>query len=125
MKYLAMVVDDDAASRFIYERVLKSLDFNVLQAGDGATAIELLSSHTPQILLLDLLLPRISGLQVLEYARKAPHLRNLQIVVITAHSEFPETHTLGHNEQFLLKPVMARTLRELIARAMQSASNTS
>ena len=125
MKYLAMVVDDDPASRYIYDRVLRSMNFSVLQAGDGVVAIELLASHTPDILLLDLLLPRISGLEVLDYVHQAPHLHNLQTAIITAHVNFRATYKLARNEQFLLKPIMLRSLRELVTRVVKTSPKSS
>jgi len=125
MKYLALVVDDDAASRFIYDHVLHSLNFNVLQAGDGATAIDLLAANTPDILLVDLLLPRISGLQVLEYAHQTPHLSHMRTVIITAHSDFKSSYKLKKNEEFLVKPVTTRTLRELAEQIIASTPKTS
>lgn len=124
MKYLALVVDDDAASRFIYDRVLRSMEFDVLQAGDGATAIELLAAGKPDFLLVDLLLPRINGLQVLEYAHKASHLDHLQIAIITAHSDFRRTYALGRNESFLLKPVTATMLRDVARQAIAASPKT-
>jgi DNA-binding NtrC family response regulator len=125
MKYLAVVVDDDAASRFIYDRVLRSMNFDVLQAGDGVTAVELLTRNTPDFLLIDLLLPRLSGIQVLEYAHEAPHLVAMQTVIITAHSDFKSTYTLSRNESFLVKPVTTHTLRELAQRVISSTPKTS
>ncbi len=125
MKYLAVVVDDDAASRFIYDRVLRSMNFDVLQAGDGATAIELLTANIPDFLLIDLLLPRISGLQVLDYAHQASHLKHMQTVIITAHSDFKSSYTLKQNEEFLVKPVTTRTLRELAQQVISSTPKSS
>ncbi len=121
MKYLAIVVDDDAASRFIYDRVLRSMDFDVLQAADGATAIEMLSTHKPNFLLVDLLLPRVSGLQVLDYAHQAPHLKHMHIAIITAHSDYRGSYKLKQNEDFLLKPVTTTMLRELAQQAISSS----
>ncbi len=125
MKYLAVVVDDDAASRFIYDRVLHSMNFEVLQAGDGVTAIELLTAHAPDFLLIDLLLPRLSGLQVLDYAHEAAHLRQMQTVIITAHSDFKSSYSLSQNESFLVKPITTHTLRELARQVISSAPKTS
>ena len=125
MKHLAIVVDDDAASRFIYDRILRSLNFEVLQAGDGATAIELLSTRKPDFLLVDLLLPRINGLQVLEYAHQAAHLDQMRIAIITAHSDFRSSYDLGHNEAFLLKPVTATMLRDVARQAILSSEQPS
>lgn len=125
MKYLAVVVDDDAASRFIYDRVLRSMNFDVLQAGDGVTAVDLLTANAPDFLLIDLLLPRLSGLQVLEYAHQAAHLRHMQIVIITAHSDFKSSYSLGHNESFLVKPVTTHTLRELAQQVIASTPKSS
>ena len=100
------------------------VDFEVLQAGDGATAIELLAVSKPDFLLVDLLLPRINGLQVLEYAHKASHLDQLQIAIITAHSDFRRTYSLGRNESFLLKPVTATMLRDVARQAIAASPKT-
>jgi len=123
MPYLAIIVDDDLSSRFIYQQVLKTLNFTVLEATDGAQARELLATHTPDLLFLDMLLPQVSGVDVLDYAHRLPHLAHTVIVAISAHSGFRETIPLAPNDQFLLKPVMTRTIREIAQRAIAASAS--
>ncbi|MBZ0298954.1 MAG: response regulator [Anaerolineae bacterium] len=105
MTNLALIVEDEAALRIIYEAVLSNLGFEVLQAADGEEAISLLEHFAPSIVFLDILLPKVDGSQVLDYIQSTPHLHHTATVVVTAHSRFEHIIRLESHDRFLLKPV--------------------
>ena len=88
-----LVVDDDADVRTLLGTALADEGYEVLTAGDGAEAIELVRRRPPDLILLDLMMPRVSGWSFTEqYARlPGPHA---PIIVVTAASStvlrFPE-----------------------------------
>jgi CheY-like chemotaxis protein len=125
MAYLALVVDDDPSSRFIYQQILTSLGFTVVSAADGARALELLEESPFDIVFLDMLLPRISGAELLNYARTVPHLRDTKFVVVSAHAGFKDSLTLNPPDQFLLKPVLSNAIREAAMNLVSSSMRSS
>ena len=56
-----LFVDDDDPTRFVYHEILNRMNIGVLEAADGVTAIELLRRHAPNVVIIDLLMPRKSG----------------------------------------------------------------
>lgn len=121
----ALVVDDDSASRMIYQQILSRLGFTVATAGDGAAALDQLQTLSFDIIFLDMLLPKISGVELLSYIHNAAHLQDTAVVVVSAHSQFASTISLGPRDRFLVKPVLANTLREVTKLVLASAPTAS
>lgn len=116
-----LLVDDDDPTRTVYHEILTRMKFDVLEASDGANAIELLSHRTPHIVVLDLLLPKKSGRDVLDYIYATPHLVETKVIIFTAHEGlFPLR--LRPGDEFLLKPLNPQTFRDAITRAIASSS---
>ena len=85
-KTLAMVVDDSITMRKVTTRVLESHDFEVITAKDGVDATEQMQERVPDVLLLDIEMPRMDGYQVAEYVRADARLRHIPIVMITSRA---------------------------------------
>ena len=83
-KLLILVVEDDASVKNLITTTLKAHDYRYLAAGNGETAILDTSSHNPDIVLLDLGLPDMDGVEVI---RKIRTWSNVPIIVISARSE--------------------------------------
>jgi two-component system alkaline phosphatase synthesis response regulator PhoP len=111
MSHLALIVEDETALRMIYETVLRELGFDVIQAADGEEAINILMYDTPNVVFLDILLPKVDGGQVLQFIQATPRLRDTATVIVTAHSRFQTIMSLAANDQFLLKPVRPRDIQ--------------
>lgn len=123
MENLAVLVDDDQHSLFFFEHLLRPTGMHILTAQDGAQAIELLSRHTPSIIFLDLLLPRVNGLAVLEYIQASPVLDRTQVIIVSAQNpaRFTDSSALSRVDTFLVKPVRFKEVRALADAARQEA----
>lgn len=111
-KPLILVVEDDAPVRNLITTTLKTNDYRYLSAQNGKTAILEASSHNPDIILLDLGLPDIDGVEVIQNIRS---WSNLPIIVISARSEDNdkiEALDAGADD-YLTKPF---SVEELLAR---------
>lgn len=84
---LVLVVDDDPSILLLCRVNLELDGFRVLEAADGATALELAREHRPDIVLLDLMLPDIDGFQVLRELKEDPQRRDLPVVILTARTD--------------------------------------
>jgi chemosensory pili system protein ChpA (sensor histidine kinase/response regulator) len=83
---LVMVVDDSITMRKITGRVLERNDFDVLTAKDGIDALEKLAERVPDVLLLDIEMPRMDGFELAEHMRGEPRLSGVPIIVITSRT---------------------------------------
>jgi CheY-like chemotaxis protein len=79
-----LVVDDEAEMRELLARMLGPDDYRVRYAVDGDAALAEISAKLPEVMLLDLLLPRTDGFRVLETVRSDPATAHLPVVVVTA-----------------------------------------
>ncbi len=78
-----LIVEDDPIIADLYQRKFATEQFTVELAGDGSTAMESLRSHRPNVVLLDLQLPQINGIEVLKFIRATPELQALPVIVFT------------------------------------------
>lgn len=80
-----LIVDDDAQARMTYRRLIETYfpQTAVLEASSGEEAIQCLQSQTPALILLDLLMPGMSGFELLERLRRQPHTRTVPVIVIS------------------------------------------
>jgi CheY-like chemotaxis protein len=112
MDYIALIVDDDHPTLLFLEQVLRPLNVRVMQAEDGAQAIAILENHSPIILFLDMLMPTMGGMEVLEYIHHTPRLNNLFVAVVSAHSYFEPSPILARANAYYVKPIRPKDIRD-------------
>jgi two-component system chemotaxis response regulator CheY len=84
----ALVVDDSRVMRTILTRLLTGLDFTVVQAGDGAEAMQLLEDGArPDVVMVDWNMPVMDGLTFIKRCRANPEYRGLVLMMVTTESE--------------------------------------
>ena len=108
----ALVVDDSITMRRVTQRFLERRGVEVLTARDGLDALTLLQEHTPDIILLDIEMPRMDGYQFASHVRNDSRLRDIPIIMITSRSG--EKHRaraieIGIND-YLVKPYQENQL---------------
>lgn len=113
MDGLALIVDDDPHTLMLWNAVLKPSGINIIQATDGAQALAVLEEQTPTLLLLDMLMPFVSGKDVLDFVVQTPRLNDMYVVVISAHRQ-PESEQLARANAVLLKPIRPIEIRDLL-----------
>ncbi|HHX35714.1 MAG TPA: response regulator [Gammaproteobacteria bacterium] len=119
---LVMVVDDSITVRKVTTRLLERNGMNVLTAKDGVDAIALLQERKPDIMLLDIEMPRMDGFEVATLVRHDAHLKDLPIIMITSRTG--EKHreramAIGVND-YLGKPYQETVLLEAIDKLIKS-----
>jgi len=114
-KRFALLVEDDIDLAQIFTGALQSANYETETFLDGGEAHQFLKTRIPQIIVLDLHLPSISGIDLLKYVRAEKRLANSQVVVITgdrlAADEVRETADF-----VFVKPISFSQLRDLTAR---------
>ncbi|MBV7548901.1 Hpt domain-containing protein [Pseudomonas sp. PDM26] len=114
---LVMVVDDSVTVRKVTSRLLERHGMNVLTAKDGVDAMLLLEEHVPDLMLLDIEMPRMDGFEVATQVRSDERLRHLPIIMITSRTgqkHRDRAMAIGVND-YLGKPYQESVLLESIA----------
>src|SRR3546814_10746773 len=83
---LVMVVDDSVTMRKVTGRVLERHNFEVLTAKDGIDALERMEERVPDLMLLDIEMPRMDGYELATQMKDDPRLRDVPIVMITSRT---------------------------------------
>ncbi|PKQ17347.1 MAG: hypothetical protein CVT67_00625 [Actinobacteria bacterium HGW-Actinobacteria-7] len=78
-----LVVEDTQMLRQMYSDRLEHDGYRVLNAADGAEALTLMRSDTPDLILLDLIMPKMSGLEVLDLVKRDPRLRDVPVLILS------------------------------------------
>lgn len=110
-----LFVEDDAAVREVASRPLRKAGFSVTEAGDVRQAKQALLAELPDLVLLDWMLPDVSGVEWARSLKSEPHTRNLPIIMLTARGE-EEDRIRGLEvgaDDYVTKPFSPR---ELVAR---------
>ncbi|MEE8542248.1 MAG: Hpt domain-containing protein [Gammaproteobacteria bacterium] len=113
---VALVVDDSITVRRVTQKLLERYGVRVLTARDGLDAVGIIQDHEPDIILLDIEMPRMDGYQFATHVRNDPKLENVPIIMITSRSG--EKHRaraieIGVND-YLSKPFQEGQLKKAI-----------
>jgi len=115
-----LIVDDSAAIRKILQRVLVQADLTlgkVLEASDGAEALEKLKTETVQLVLSDINMPKMDGLELLAHLRADPRWKSLPVVMVTtegSQNKVMQALELGANG-YVRKPFTAEQIKTKLA----------
>jgi chemosensory pili system protein ChpA (sensor histidine kinase/response regulator) len=123
---LALVVDDSITVRRVTERFLQRNGLRAVTAKDGLDAISVLSEHKPDIILLDIEMPRMDGYEFASHVRNDPRVADIPIIMVT--SRVGDKHRaraieLGVND-YLGKPYQDAELLEAMARLLEEKGIT-
>jgi DNA-binding response OmpR family regulator len=112
--YRILVVDDLQDNLFLLQTVLEAEGYDVDTASDGVTAIAKVKNSPPDLMLLDVMMPDMSGFEVAQQIRQHKDLPFIPILLVTAHDESSRVEGLnaGAND-FIRKPI---EFDELLAR---------
>lgn len=117
-----LVVDDDSATRRLLSFLLERAGYDVAAAEDGATALEMISTSPPDILITDLMMQRMNGYELCQKVRSDKKHDRIKIVVLTARDQTSDIERLKSTgvDVILEKPIdpreFARTIRALVER---------
>ena len=115
-----LVVDDEANMRKILGAMLAQAGYDVMAAGDGVEALEVLAAHHIDVVVTDLRMPRLDGMGLLQKLRLASP--TLPVIIITAHGTIEAAvQALKHGAfDFITKPFETIELRQVVAKAVRT-----
>lgn len=102
-----LLVDDNLQNLELIQAYLESLPCRVLVAHDGVEAMDLVARHVPDLILLDVMMPRMSGFEVCRRVKSNPATRQIVVIMVTALNEVAdyERAVESGTDDFLSKPV--------------------
>lgn len=112
-----LIVDDEPNIVLSLEFLMQQSGYDVAVARDGAEALELLTSFMPDLVLLDVMLPKINGFEVCQKIRDNPAWRAVKVIMLSAkgrESEISKGMALGANA-YVTKPFSTRELVDRVA----------
>ena len=80
---LVLIIDDDDVNRQILKMLLEKENINFLLCENGYEGINIARKHKPDLILLDLLMPDVDGLEVLRQIKQDPELKNIEVIIFT------------------------------------------
>ena len=116
MPKTVLIVDDNQHLREIYSSVLRSSRYEIIEAENGADAIEKAASAQPHVILLDLVLPDIHGIEVARAIKRNPRSAHIPIIGCSAFSigaEREDSLAAGM-VGYLRKPILSQVLKAKI-----------
>ena len=102
-----LVVDDNQQNLELLQAYLEDLDCKTVAANDGLEALDLISQKTPDLILLDVMMPKMSGFEVCKRVKSNPKTGDIPVIMVTALNEFGDIERAidSGTDDFLSKPV--------------------
>ncbi len=116
MKKKILIVEDNPQNMRLIEMTLESRDHSLLKATDGEEALNMAKTQRPDLIIMDVRLPQINGLEVTRKLRQIPAFNNTPIIALTAYAMKGDREMLIQSgcDAYLSKPFDTRELRNLI-----------
>ena len=107
MAKTVLIVEDNELNMKLFNDLLESRGCRIIQTRNGVEAVELARKHRPDIILMDIQLPEVSGLQVTQWLKDDEELRSIPVIAVTAFAMKgdEEKIRLGGCEAYLSKPI--------------------
>jgi CheY-like chemotaxis protein len=116
MPKTVLLVDDETVVVEIAKRKLEDKGYHVLTAFDGDEALEVVSQHKPDLIFLDIQMPKMNGYTFLVEMRKIKGMETIPVVVITAYGEMEGIFRRRGITEYLFKPLK---LQDMLAKVDQ------
>src|SRR5215467_242406 len=120
MPKTVLVVEDNELNMKLFHDLLEASGYNIVQTRNGLEAIDLARSHRPDLILMDIQLPEISGLEVTKWIKEDDDLKSIPIIAVTAFAMKGDEEKMreGGCEAYLAKPISVayfiKTLKQFL-----------
>lgn len=117
MKEKILIVEDNPQNMRLIEMTLRARGYSLLKATDGEEALEMAIREKPDLIIMDLNLPKVSGLEVTRRLRQMPAFNHIPIIAVTAHAMKGDEEKIieAGCDAYLPKPINTRQLPEVVA----------
>ena len=121
-----LCIEDNPVNMILVERIVEAEGHNLLKAEDGPTALDVLADTTPDIILLDINLPGIDGLELARRFKADDRLKPIPLIATTAQVLVGDRERCleAGCDDYLPKPLDIRKLRQVIRHYMEKGTNS-
>jgi two-component system cell cycle response regulator DivK len=116
MTKTVLIVEDNELNMKLFNDLLEANGYRTLQSRNGVAAVELARAHKPDLILMDIQLPEVSGLEVTTWLKKDEDLRSIPVIAITAFAMKGDEEKIRARgcEAYLSKPISVKTFLETV-----------
>ena len=115
-----LLIEDNEQNRILMRQILTRHGYDLLEAKDGLTGIEMARAHMPALILLDIQMPVMNGFMVIRELRNEPELRKIKVIAVTSFAmkgDREKAFQAGFDE-YITKPIDTRSFPELIRQVL-------
>jgi two-component system cell cycle response regulator DivK len=111
-----LIVEDNELNMKLFNDLLEAHGYQTLQTRDGLSALEIAREHKPDLILMDIQLPEVSGLEVTKWLKEDEHLRSIPVVAVTAFAMKGDEEKIreGGCEAYISKPISVNSFLETV-----------
>ena len=116
MAKTVLVVEDNELNMKLFHDLLEANGYNIVQTRSGLEAIDLAREHRPDLILMDIQLPEVSGLEVTKWIKEDDELRTIPVIAVTAFAMKGDEERIrqGGCEAYLSKPISVNKFIETV-----------
>ena len=113
-----LVVEDNELNMKLFHDLLEAHGYNILQTKDGMEALSLARKHRPDLILMDIQLPEVSGLEVTKWIKEDENLKSIPVIAVTAFAMKGDEEKIreGGCEAYIAKPISVTSFLETVQR---------
>lgn len=102
-----LIVEDNELNMKLFNDLLESKGYNIVQTDNGLNAVELVRTHMPDLILMDIQLPEVSGLEVTKWLKADANLAHIPVIAVTAFAMKGDEEKIlqGGCEAYISKPI--------------------
>ena len=120
-----LIVDDEKNILLVFKKALQSTGYQVSTATDGVEALDKASEISPDLILLDIVLPKLNGFMVYEALKEEPKTEDIPVIFISAKSEeedIRKAEELGAKD-YLVKPIKQKELLDTVKSVLKEGES--
>ncbi|MGP1394331.1 MAG: response regulator [Inquilinaceae bacterium] len=118
MAKTVLIVEDNELNMKLFHDLLEAHGYNTLQTKDGMEALKIARREKPDLILMDIQLPEVSGLEVTKWIKEDDELRGIPIIAVTAFAMKGDEEKIreGGCEDYIAKPISVATFLQTVQR---------
>jgi two-component system cell cycle response regulator DivK len=116
-----LIVEDNELNMKLFHDLLEAHGYDIVGTRDGTGVLELARAHRPDLILMDIQLPKVSGLEVTRWIKNDPELQRIPVIAVTAFAMRGDEERIlqGGCEAYLSKPISIARFMETVRRFLQ------
>jgi two-component system cell cycle response regulator DivK len=123
MDQTILIVEDNEMNMKLFHDLLEAHGYKTLQTRDGLKALDIAREHRPDLILMDIQLPEVSGLEVTKWLKEDEQLRNIPVIAVTAFAMRGDEEKIreGGCEAYISKPILIKPFIETVETFLKKA----